>query len=1133
VRSSGCYDPAEPHESRDSARGITRYVGKAQVTAMAADEPQAFGKLLRCYRLAAGLTQQALAEQAGLSARGIADLERGARRFPYKDTAERLVEALGLGNSERIALLGTRRPTGTRLPAAPASALRSAALPTGTVTFLFTGVEGSTRLLERFPTAYPAALARQATLVRGAIEAYGGVIFETVGDAVYAAFPRAADAVAAAREAQLALEAKPWGEVGAIRVRMGLHTGEVERRGDHYFGVALDCGAQLMALAQGGQVLLSGATAELVRSALPAGADLRDLGVRRLKDLAQPEHIYQLLHPDLPSEFPPLGVLDALPNNLPLQVTSFIGREKELAEVKRLLETTRLLTLTGAGGVGKTRLALHAAAEALPRFTEGVWLAELAALADPALVPQAVATAVGIREEPGRSLLATLSEALRPKHLLLVLDNCEHLVEACARLADSLLRTCPQLQVLATSREPLGIAGEAPWRVPSLGLLDAQDGRPLPPTPQVAQVEAVRLFVERAVSAQPGFALTDQNARAVAQICQRLDGIPLALELAAARVRVVPVEQLLGRLSDRFRLLTGGSRTALARHQTLRATVDWSYDLLSPDERRLFNRLSVFAGGFTLEAAEAVCSGEDVALEGVLELLTHLVDKSLVVVEGAPDGTARYRLLDTLRQYGWQRLVDSRESEAIRRAHAGCYLALAEEAEPELTGAGQQAWLERLERDHDNLRVALVWAVEREEAETGLRLGGALGRFWMVRGYLSEGRQRLAAGLALAGASGRTAVRARALDMAGWLASPQGDYPAARALLQESLAICQELGHKRGTAFALYGLGLAAWNQGDYGAARALYEESLAICQELGDKQGIAEALNGLGIVAWNQGDYPAARALAEESLAICRELGDKWGIAFALRGLGLVAWGQGDHAVARALLQESLAIYRQLGHKRGTAFALTGLGRVAADQGDYPTARARSKEGLALFQALGNQWGIAEALTSLGDVLRQQGDLGQAAALYEETLAVARARGLQAHVAWAQHGLGHVALRAQHPRQARTCFAESLARFCAQESKRGIAYCVAGLAGVAAAEGQLARAARLFGAAQGLLEAMGVVVPLAERAASGHDCNMAAVRAALGEASFAAAWAAGQALPLERAIAEALEAVADSPFPV
>jgi predicted ATPase/class 3 adenylate cyclase len=591
--------------------------------------------------------------------------------------------------------------------------LGAGALPAGTVTFLFTDLEGSTRLLEAHPHAYQDAVARHHALLRGAVEAHGGAVFETVGDAVYAAFARPTDAVAAALAGQVALHREAWGAVGELRVRMGLHTGEVERQGAHYFGAPLYRGARLTATAHGGQVVLSEATAALVREALPPGAGLRDLGAHRLKDLQQPERVAQLTHPALPAAFPPLRSLDARPHNLPLQLTSFVGRERELGEVARRLGAVRLLTLTGAGGVGKTRLALQTAAGLVEAHPDGVWLVELAPLADPALVPQAVAAAVGVREEPGRPLVATLADALRPKHLLLLLDNCEHLLDAAAALAAALLRACPGVRVLATSREALGLAGEAPYRVPSLALPAPGS---TPPVAAPARPEAVTLFVERAAVAQPAFAVTDRTAPAVVEVCRRLDGIPLAIELAAARVRVLPVEQLLARLDDRFRLLTGGGRTVPPRQRTLRATVEWSHALLSEAERALFARLAVFAGGFSLEAAEAVGAGDGVPTDEVLDRLSRLVDQSLVVADEAADGTARFRLLETLRQYAGERLAASGEAAAARDRHAAFYLALAEASRPPAAEHHDGAWLARLEREHDNLRAALAWTQPRDDA---------------------------------------------------------------------------------------------------------------------------------------------------------------------------------------------------------------------------------------------------------------------------------------------------------------------------------------------------------------------------------------------------------------------------------
>ncbi len=480
-------------------------------------------------------------------------------------------------------------------------------LPTGTVTFLFTDIEGSTRLWEQFPEAMQTALTRHDVLLRGIVESHGGGVIKSTGDGLHAVFNRATEGLAATLACQQALAGEVWtGLPSPLRVRMGLHTGESELRDDDYFGSTLNRAARLMSIAAGGQALLSSATTELVLDQLPQGVVLQDLGEHRLKDLTRPEHVFQLSSPGLPTDFPPLRSLNTLPNNLPVQLTSFIGREDEMAEAKRLLATTRLLTLTGPGGTGKTRLSLQVAADVLDVFPDGAWLAELAPLSDPVLVSQTVASVLGVREQPGRPLVDTLIDYLRAKSLLLILDNCEHLIEACDQLVTSLLSACPRLKILPSSREALGIAGETTYRVPSLSLPDARHSTP----EALMQCEAVHLFVERAQAVQPRFALTSRNLNATIQICRRLDGIPLALELAAARLRLFTVEQIAARLDDRFRLLTGGSRSALPRHQTLEALIDWSYDLLPEPEREALRRLSVFAGGWTFDAAEAIIGPE-------------------------------------------------------------------------------------------------------------------------------------------------------------------------------------------------------------------------------------------------------------------------------------------------------------------------------------------------------------------------------------------------------------------------------------------------------------------------------------------------------------------------------------------
>ncbi len=847
-------------------------------------------------------------------------------------------------------------------------------LPSGTITFLFTDIEGSTRLWEEQPDTMRIALARHDALLRAAIETNSGTVFKTIGDAFCAAFHTAPQALEAALSAQQSLHQVKAG-VGSglmLKVRMALHTGSADIRDGDYFGQPLNRVARLLAVGHGGQVLLSEATQAVTGNSLPVGTSLRDLGIHRLKDLQQPEQVWQLTSPDLPFEFQPLRSLSLYDNNLPVQLTSFVGREKELAEIKSLLSKTRLLTLTGSGGTGKTRLSLQAAAEVSEDYLEGVWLVELAPLADPALVPFTVAAALGVRESMGEPITKTLVAALKDKRLLVLLDNCEHVLDACARLADTLLRSCPHVKILASSREGLGIAGESAYRVPSLSLPDPRQ----PQTPQsLSHYEAVLLFVERAAAVKTDFTVTTLNASALASVCSRLDGIPLAIELAAARIRSMTIEELGKRLDDRFRILTGGSRTALPRQQTLRALIDWSYNLLEEKQKTLLARLCVFAGGWTLEAAEAVGAGEDIEAWEMLDLLTALSDKSLVIAEVQGKAT-RYRLLETVRQYARDRLAESEASGSIREGHRDYFLTLAEDIQPKLRGPEQAQWLDVLEVEHDNLRVALTFCLEEGESERaeeseerGLRLGAALQVFWSVRGHLSEGREQLAALLSRPGAQSRTKARADALNGAGVLAAAQGDYAPARSVYEESVGICRELGDKRGIAFSLSNLGDVAQDQGDYASARTLYEASLGIFRELGDKWGIAGSLSNLGNIAFHQGDFASARTLYEESLGIRRELGDKKGIAGSLNNLGNVAQSQGDFASARPLYEESLGIDQALGDKRGIACSLGNLGNVAYSQGDYASARTLYEECLKIFRELGDKQGIAESLEAFASL--------------------------------------------------------------------------------------------------------------------------------------------------------------------
>jgi len=818
------------------------------------------------------------------------------------------------------------------------------------------------------------------------------------------------------------------------------------------------------------------------------------------------------------------------PSNLPAALTSFVGRERELAEVARLLGTTRLLTLTGPGGTGKTRLALQAAAAARPAYPAGVWLVDLAPLADPALVPPAVAAAVGVREEAGRPLVATLTDGLRPKRLLLLLDNCEHLVDACAALAEALLRACPHLRVLATSREPLGSAGETAWRVPPLAVPGA--GRP-PPLERLTQYEAVRLFVDRARAVQPAFRVTDATAPALARLCHRLDGLPLALELAAARVRVLPVEQLLARLEDRFRLLTGGSRTALPRHRTLRAAVDWSYDLLDAPERALFARLSVFAGGWTLEAAEAVGAGPGLAAAAVLDRLTGLVDRSLVVAEAPGDGTARYRLLETLRQYAQQKLAAAGEAAAVRARHAAHFLTVAEQAAPG-TPAGDVAALDRLEREHANLHEALRWWDRRGEADWGLRAATALSWFWGMRGYRAERREWLARFLALPAAAAPpvrdSAVRGRALVMAGDHAYHEDSAAAGRAVLEEGLRLVRAAGDLPYVCRALEFLGACATSQGDLGAAEAYHRECLALSRPAGGPEGrfgqglhVVMPLRGLGQIAALRGDGPVARAHLEDALAVARASGRLRAVAGALDSLGLLAREAGAAAAAAVHYEEALAIYRAVGDQPGVAHVLAGLGAVARGRGEPTRARALYEEALATARAGGSAASLADALSGLGALAHDRGAAPEARAHFEEGLALARQRGAAPREAEALADLGDVAHTQGNRAAAAGLYRESLTIRRHLGLRPGLAHALEGVLLLAAADGRLERALRLGGAAAALRAGTHGERPPAER--DRLEAQLQRARRDLGGGA-AAAWAAGAALSPARAVTEALAAL-------
>ena len=801
-------------------------------------------------------------------------------------------------------------------------------------TFLFSDIEGSTRLWEQMPERMQQALAHHDTLARAAVVEHHGTVVKSTGDGIHAAFDSPGDALRAALQMQLALSSPDATQGVALSVRCGLHAGTHQRRDNDFYGPEVNRAARVMSVAHGGQTLLSRTVADRVVGELPEGVTLRDLGRVRLRDLSSPEHVFQLLHPQLRADFPPLRSLEATPNNLAQQLNSFVGREREAVEVKAMLASNRLVTLLGMGGIGKSRLSVQLGAEVMDAYADGVWLVELAPLSDPQLVAQAVASVLGVKEEAGRPVIEALVKFVLDRELLIILDNCEHVVHACAELAKQLLQAGPRLKMLASSRDPLQIAGETAYHVPTLSAPDPNKKVTLA---ELTRHEAVRLFIDRATASQPAFSVTEKNATAVADICHRLDGIPLAIELAAARTRALSVEAIAARLNDRFKLLVTGDKTVLPRQRTLRALIDWSYDLLPPPERLLFQRLSVFAGGWTLEAVEAVGAGGEVEKADVLDLLTHLVEKSLVVMEV---GGERYRMLDTVRQYAQERLAESGDVAAPCSQHLDFYLRFAETARPELAGPEQGLWLGRLDLERENFLSAHAWSEGLPNSgELGLRMAHALRPYWFYRGLLNLGLRFTVDVLSRVGMQERNDLRCQALAGAGQLSYFMGKDREARSYLSESLSIARETGNVKWAAAVLQPLGMAYLAGGDLIAARTHLDEAVAMARQLGNKRELATSLNELAMLHRSEGNLAEAEPLYRTALSLAREQGDQANIAIFLLNLAMVSIARSSIQRTPGMLREVLSIATEIGSKPAALSALEVCAGLAAASKNWALA--------------------------------------------------------------------------------------------------------------------------------------------------------------------------------------------------
>ena len=856
-------------------------------------------------------------------------------------------------------------------------------LPSGIVTFLFTDIEGSTKLAQEHSNEMPALLARHNEILNQAIQRHNGYVFQIVGDSFSAAFQNVRDAVNAALDAQNALHKETWSPA-PIKVRMGIHTGAarltIDSTDSKYDGYATLAQSQrIMSAGHGGQILLSQTTHDLLASNIPNDTKLSDMGEHNLKDIVQIQRIYQVNTPDLPSEFPPLKTQKVKNHNLPVKLTTFIGRERELIEAKKWLNEARLLTLIGPGGTGKTRLSIQLGGDQLALYPDGVWMIELAPLANPALITQTIASVFGLRDSPDRPLIEQITDYLRAKSALIILDNCEHLIDACARIAESLIQACANLKILASSREALGVSGETTYRIPSLSL--PSDFRSLGDFGSLLDYEAIRLFVDRASAANPKFKLTKDNASSVAQICRRLDGIPLALELAAARARVLSVEQIAERLDDRFRLLTGGARTALPRQQTLRALIDWSYDLLSDPEKALFRRLAVFVGGWTLEAAESVCSGGGVEFYEVLDLLTQLVDKSLVIAE-EQDGAVRYHRLETIRQYARDKLFETNEVSDVRNRHLEYYIQFGAAAETEYINPYQHEMVKKMTPEYDNIRSALIWGIDNqlEKAAELLSLSIVIWP-WVLLGNTSEARDWLLLVL----------ERINTVDAGN----------------------INNLAKLKGRLLNRYSQ--VTMNMGDHQVSCAAAEESMAIARETNDEANLADALGSLGHCAAYAGDLEKATKAAKEGIQLSKRLDAKRELIWGLDAMTHIHHLDGNDKELFGYFTEINETVERMGSSLDPVYAGGFKVEQAIKTGNLEEAEKQMEIAIGHVLERQDSYMLATFQSMFAHALRGLGDLDKASMYYRKTIRLWQDRGHRAAIAHQLECFGFISLAKEH----------------------------------------------------------------------------------------------------------------------